>query len=198
MQLTAQTQFRLDLGSVVPGSASRVILPHPEIFAALHEGTELLLDDGKIRLRVDQCGADFAQTTVINGGLLSDRKCVPLSAMTEKDRSDLVEPSEGLRLSVQFRTRDLSFSGGCMGARPGRRAYKPASRSARNRLDQREMKRVSHPSRSMIASRDSPSSSIRISLARRASAARMVRLRVANSNCTRSRSVRFIFPMHLI
>jgi pyruvate kinase len=59
-------------------------------------GAHLLLDDGKIRLRVDQCGADFAETTVVNGGPLSGRKGVnvpgavlPLSAMTEKDRRDL-------------------------------------------------------------------------------------------------------------
>ncbi|MCY1254790.1 pyruvate kinase [compost metagenome] len=54
---------------------------------------ELVLDDGKIRLRIGQCGADSAETTVVNGGTLSDRKRVnvpdavlPMSAMTEKDR----------------------------------------------------------------------------------------------------------------
>ncbi|CAJ95752.1 pyruvate kinase [Cupriavidus necator] len=96
VQLAAGAGFRLDLDSAAPGSASRVCLPHPEIFAALSEGVELLLDDGKIRLRVEQCGAGFAETTVVNGGTLSDRKGVnvpdavlPLSAMTEKDRRDL-------------------------------------------------------------------------------------------------------------
>jgi acetyl-CoA carboxylase carboxyltransferase component len=39
---------------------------------------------------------------------------------------------------------------------------------------------------------------VRISLARRASAARTVRLRAAASNCSLSVSVRFIFPMHRI
>lgn len=96
VQLAAQAPFRLDLDKDDPGSATRVSLPHPEIFAALEAGTELLLDDGKIRLRVDRCGPDFAETTVINGGTLSDRKGVnvpgvvlPLSAMTDKDRRDL-------------------------------------------------------------------------------------------------------------
>src|SRR5215471_10824625 len=60
VQLAAQAPFRLDLDTALPGSQTRVSLPHPEIFAALREGTELLLDDGKIRLRVGQCGADFA------------------------------------------------------------------------------------------------------------------------------------------
>ncbi len=106
IQLEAQAKFRLDLDRDMPGSTSRVSLPHPEIFAALHEGTELLLDDGKVRLRVDQCGADFAETTVMNGGTLSDRKGVnvpgvvlPLSAMTEKDRRDL---DFGLTLGVDW------------------------------------------------------------------------------------------------
>ncbi|MGN5476343.1 pyruvate kinase [Cupriavidus basilensis] len=84
------------------GSACRT----PEIFAALRDGAELLLDDGKIRLRVDRCGAGVAETTVVNGGALSDRKGVnvpgvmlPLSAMTEKDRRDL---AFGLELGVDW------------------------------------------------------------------------------------------------
>ncbi len=106
VQLSAQATFRLDLDGTTPGSAHRVSLPHPEIFAALHEGTDLLLDDGKVRLRVDRCGADFAETTVMNGGTLSDRKGVnvpgvvlPLSALTEKDRRDL---DYGLTLGVDW------------------------------------------------------------------------------------------------
>ncbi|MEN7530180.1 pyruvate kinase [Cupriavidus sp. DL-D2] len=106
IQLPAGASFRLDLDRDQPGTVSRVSLPHPEIFAALREGTELLLDDGKIRLRVDHCGRDFAETTVVNGGPLSDRKGVnvpgvvlPLSAMTEKDRRDL---DFGLTLGVDW------------------------------------------------------------------------------------------------
>ena len=106
VQLRAAASFRLDLDKDTPGSEDRVSLPHPEIFAALHEGAELLLDDGKIRLRVDSCGSDFAETTVIDGGMLSDRKGVnvpgvvlPLSAMTEKDRADL---DFGLTLGVDW------------------------------------------------------------------------------------------------
>ena len=88
-------RFRLDL-EAKPGDAKRAPLPHPEIFAALSAGTELLLDDGKVRLRVEKCGVGFAETEVMVGGTLSDRKGVnvpnavlPLSALTEKDRSDL-------------------------------------------------------------------------------------------------------------
>lgn len=98
--------FRLDLERDKPGDVSRTSMPHPEIFAALTEGAELLLDDGRLRLRVEACGSDFADTRVINGGLLSDRKGVnvpgvvlPLSALTEKDRADL---DYGLTLGVDW------------------------------------------------------------------------------------------------
>ena len=106
VQLAEGDSFRLDLDSKVPGDARRASLPHPEIFAALTDGTDLLLDDGRIRLRVERHGKDFAETRVVNGGLLSDRKGVnvpdvvlPLSALTEKDRKDL---DFGLTLGVDW------------------------------------------------------------------------------------------------
>jgi pyruvate kinase len=87
--------FRLDF-DLAPGNGQRASLPHPEIFAALVPGTELLLDDGKLRLVVERCGADFAETRVAVGGRLSDRKGVnvpgvvlPIGALTAKDRRDL-------------------------------------------------------------------------------------------------------------
>ena len=93
--LAAGQSFRLDLNEA-PGNLQRVRLPHPEIFAALVPGAELLLDDGKLRLVVAQCGADFADTRVLVGGKLSERKGVnvpgvvlPITALTVKDRKDL-------------------------------------------------------------------------------------------------------------
>jgi pyruvate kinase len=87
--------FRFDLDET-PGDAKRVQLPHPEIFAALEPGAMLLVNDGKVRLRVDECGADFADCTVIAGGPVSNRKGVnvpdvvlPLAALSDKDRADL-------------------------------------------------------------------------------------------------------------
>ena len=95
VKLVPGAAFRLDLDKA-PGNATRANLPHPEIFAAIAPGTELLLDDGNIRLRVENCGKDFAETKVVAGGELSDRKGVnvpnavlPMSALTPKDRSDL-------------------------------------------------------------------------------------------------------------
>ena len=105
IELAAGASFRLDLTDV-PGDARRAPLLHPEIFAALQVGTELLLDDGKLRLRVDACGPDFAETTVLVGGPLSDRKGVnvpgvvlPISPLTDKDRRDL---AFGLELGVDW------------------------------------------------------------------------------------------------
>lgn len=87
--------FRLDLDDA-PGDANRVQLPHKEIFDALEPGASLLVNDGKIRLKVKDCGANFADCEVVVGGAISDRKGVnvpdvvlPLAALSEKDRSDL-------------------------------------------------------------------------------------------------------------
>jgi len=87
--------FRLDLNAT-PGDAGRVNLPHPEIIEAAAIGSTLLLDDGKLRLRVARKRADALETEVVVGGPLSDRKGVnvpdvvlPIPALTEKDRVDL-------------------------------------------------------------------------------------------------------------
>jgi len=93
--LEPDARFRLDLDPA-EGDQHRVNLPHPEIFAALVKGATLLLDDGKLELRVEDFGKDFASTRVVVGGRLSDRKGVnvpsvllPISPLTEKDRRDL-------------------------------------------------------------------------------------------------------------
>ena len=67
VMLKEGASFRLDLDAGTPGNGARVSLPHPEIFAALKAGTNLLLDDGKIRLRVTDFGPDFAETVVVGG-----------------------------------------------------------------------------------------------------------------------------------
>ena len=94
-ELEEGARFRFDLDAT-KGDQNRVNLPHPEIFAALQVGSELLVNDGKIRLRVEDNGPDFADCTVTVGGTISDRKGVnvpdvvlPLAALSEKDRDDL-------------------------------------------------------------------------------------------------------------
>ncbi len=97
--------FRLDLNPE-PGNQDRVCLPHPEIFKAIQTGTDLLLDDGKLRLKVVRHTSDSIETIVTTGGELSNRKGVnvpdimlPLSALTDKDRRDL---DFGLMLGVDW------------------------------------------------------------------------------------------------
>ena len=87
--------FRFDLDPA-EGDGRRVQLPHPEIFAALQVGSRLLVNDGKIRLRVERCGPGFAECVVTTGGTISNRKGVnvpdvvlPLAALSDKDRADL-------------------------------------------------------------------------------------------------------------
>jgi pyruvate kinase len=89
------TKIRLDLDKT-PGDRTRVNLPHPEIIEALEQGSDILLDDGKVHLHVTKKGADFVETVVVAGKRLSDRKGVNLpnsilksSILTEKDRKDL-------------------------------------------------------------------------------------------------------------
>lgn len=93
--LSEGDSFRFDLDDK-PGDATRVTLPHPEIFAALTPGATLLVNDGKIRVEVVSCGNDFADCRVVAGGEISNRKGVnvpdvvlPLAALSEKDRRDL-------------------------------------------------------------------------------------------------------------
>ena len=94
-QLEAGAGFRLDADGE-SGDGTRVSLPHREVFAALEPGMDLLLDDGRVRLRVVEAGPRSADTKVVVGGVLSDRKGVnvpgaelPLRALTVKDRRDL-------------------------------------------------------------------------------------------------------------
>ncbi len=93
--LKAGQPFRLDLDET-PGNDKRAPLLHPEIFAAISPGTSLLIDDGKLRLEVQDCAPDYAETKVVIGGPLRDHKGVnlpgvilPISPITEKDRADL-------------------------------------------------------------------------------------------------------------
>ncbi len=94
-ELIEGAAFRMDLDPK-EGDATRVCLPHPEIFQALEEGANLLVNDGKIRLKVLTCGDDFAECEVVTGGTISNRKGVnvpdvvlPVAALSEKDRADL-------------------------------------------------------------------------------------------------------------
>ncbi|MFZ5963394.1 pyruvate kinase [Thalassococcus sp. BH17M4-6] len=117
-ELEEGADFRLDLDPA-EGDATRVNLPHPEIFAALEKGSHLLINDGKIRLKVTKYGKDFADCTVLTGGTISNRKGVnvpdvvlPLAALSEKDRKDLAFVADlgvdWLALSFVQRAEDVN------------------------------------------------------------------------------------------
>jgi pyruvate kinase len=105
VELHEGESFRLDLDAK-PGTKQRCCLPHPEILEAVGPGDDLLVDDGKVRLRVRAKHADALDTTVITPGPVSNRKGVnvpgavlPISALTEKDRRDL---TFGLQLGADI------------------------------------------------------------------------------------------------
>ncbi|URD60517.1 pyruvate kinase [Sphingomonas sp. KRR8] len=95
VEVPTGSRFLLDRSSE-PGTPERVELPHAELFEAVGEGDRLLIDDGKVRLRVSAVTPDRIETIVEVGGRISDNKgvnvpdvLVPIPALTEKDRSDL-------------------------------------------------------------------------------------------------------------
>ncbi|MEY3702818.1 MAG: pyruvate kinase [Pseudomonadota bacterium] len=111
-------KFQLDMDPT-PGDEKRVCLPHREVFEALEVGSRLLLDDGKLVLRVAEIGAKALMTHVEVGGVLSDNKglnvpdvVVPLAALTEKDRSDLAfaidQGADWIALSFVQRPEDVA------------------------------------------------------------------------------------------
>ncbi len=88
------------------GDKDAIPLPHPEIFAAIAPKQELLIDDGRVRVRVTGVGSDFIDAEVVIGGVISNRKGVnlpgtllDLSPLTPKDRADL---AFGLDLGVDW------------------------------------------------------------------------------------------------
>jgi pyruvate kinase len=145
IELGAGERFRLDLEPTL-GDGDRVQLPHPEVFKVLEPGQTLLLDDGKIRLRVDEASPDSALTTVLVGGRLSNHKGVnlpdtvlPIRALTPKDLSDLEQAVnigvDWIALSFVQRPEDLMEARKMIGGRAALLAKieKPA---ALQRLDE--------------------------------------------------------------
>src|SRR5215469_16938216 len=88
------------------GDRSSIPLPHPEIFAAIAPGHDLLIDAGRVRVRATRVGDDYIEADVLVGGAISNHKGVnlpgttlDLSPLTAKDRADL---EFGLRLGADW------------------------------------------------------------------------------------------------
>ena len=96
VELKAGMVLRLDLDTT-PGDTKRINLPHPEIIQTLDIGALILCDDGKVRMKIIGKGKDYLDAEVVSGTRLSNNKGVnvpnvilPIPALTEKDRKDLV------------------------------------------------------------------------------------------------------------
>lgn len=119
--------FTLDRSNE-PGDATRVELPHREIFAAIARDARLLLDDGKLVLRVTDHDDDRIVTEVVVGGALSNSKglnvpdvVLPMAALTPKDVSDLHfavdQRVDWIALSFVQRPEDLAEARKLIGGR---------------------------------------------------------------------------------
>ena len=109
-----------------PGDETRVELPHPELFGLLTKGQRLLINDGKIRLKVISADENAIHCSAEVGGVISDRKGVnvpdaevPIPALTDKDRRDLAfaieQKADWIGLSFVQRPEDLAEARRLMG-----------------------------------------------------------------------------------
>ena len=97
--------FRIATGDFV-GDVNRVSTPFAGLATAVAPDTLLLLDDGRIQLRVVETDGEQIVTEVVHGGMLAERKGVNApdvrfeeSGLTEKDIQDL---EYGLALGVDL------------------------------------------------------------------------------------------------
>jgi pyruvate kinase len=106
-------------GAKKAGDNQRVELPHAELFEAVKPGTNILIDDGKVRLKVVETGDHKIVSEVQVGGPVSDNKgvnvpdvVVPIPALTEKDRDDLQfaleQRTDWIALSFVQRPEDVA------------------------------------------------------------------------------------------
>ena len=145
VDLVVGTSVKIDLDPS-PGDAQHLFLPHKEVFAVLKPGGQLLIDDGRLRLRVETVNRDSATALVEVGGRLTDRKGVnvpdavlPVAALSTKDRGDLDRALEAgvdwIALSFVQRPEDVAEARKIVAGRAGilSKIEKPA---AIDRLDE--------------------------------------------------------------
>ena len=103
-----------------PGNERRVFLPDADVMASLSVGDRLLLNDGKIELRVDAVFDDKIETTVIRGDEIWSRRGFNLpdtdintSILTPKDKKDLeyalTKNPDFVAVSFVQRAEDISM-----------------------------------------------------------------------------------------
>ena len=129
------------------GDETRVCLPHPELFGILQKGQRLLIDDGKLRLKVIEASQDAILCSAEVGGVIMDRKgvnvpdaVVPVPALTEKDRRDLTfaleQGADWIALSFVQRPDDVAEARKLIGGHQTALMAKIEKPAAINRLDE--------------------------------------------------------------
>ena len=105
IQLREGQELRVVAGDSV-GDAGRISTQYAELIRSARPGDRLLLDDGKIELRVVATSLSELTTECVTGGSLGEHKGInapgvrlPASSVTEKDADDL---RFGLGLGVDF------------------------------------------------------------------------------------------------
>lgn len=105
VEIASKSLFRFDR-DMTPGDSHRVGLPHSTIFDAIQVGHNLVLDDGKLRMKVVEANNDAIIAEVTVGGMLASRKGISMpdtlldvSPLTDKDVDDL---AFALKLGVDW------------------------------------------------------------------------------------------------
>lgn len=95
LQLADGQELRIAAGDD-PGTVGCIFTPYAELIRSAQPGDRLLLDDGRIELRVVERRPDALRTVVVTGGPLGAHKginapgvALPASAVTAKDAADL-------------------------------------------------------------------------------------------------------------
>ncbi|HVQ15222.1 MAG TPA: pyruvate kinase [Vicinamibacterales bacterium] len=90
----------------IEGDAQRVSTTYADLPKGVHAGDTLLLDDGKLELRVKKVAGDEIETIVVEGGPLGEHKGInvpsvelPTTGLTAKDIDDL---HFGVRAGVDY------------------------------------------------------------------------------------------------
>ena len=101
IMLTEGQRFLLTCGDNSPGDASRVGVTYMGLYNDVKVGDALLLDDGRLALRVTGLRGETIETEVTLGGVLSNNKGInipdadlSIPALTDKDMEDLLFGAE--------------------------------------------------------------------------------------------------------
>lgn len=112
-------KFVLD-SDPTPGNENRVQLPDGDVMKSLNVGDRVLLNDGKIELKVDAVFDDKIETTVVRGNEIWSRRGFNLpdtdidtEILTAKDKADLeyaiTKKPDYVALSFVQRAEDVAF-----------------------------------------------------------------------------------------